>query len=125
MCLVGCSLPGSLSDRLETAAEIAHQANLQPFKVRTSQFILQGYSAIRDLIYKKQFFILKVMDWHGSRFTKSLLILRLRIQVQRLAASDLHRNVIYLARPCQYLLQENLEPLVSRLYGHTDVLVAK
>lgn len=98
--LVGCS---SLSSRMETAQELAKAANFQAYDVRGGAFVLRIFSRVNDPGAPLRVYI----EGDGLAWLS-----RTRISPDptpddpiglRLAAADRSPNVVYVARPCQYL----------------------
>lgn len=103
VCLASCSSIADFSTRLNKAVLLAEAFNLSPFEVETQYFNLVGFS--KALSTPTSITIYVEGDgfaWVNRRVisdnptpTKPMLL--------RLAGLDPQRNVIYLARPCQYI----------------------
>ena len=98
--LVACS---SLSSRREMARKIATAAGFQPFVLDTSYFRLAGFSRIRQLGRPVTVYIEGDGRAWLSRTRPSDNPTPAETLVLRLAARDRSDNVVYLARPCQYV----------------------
>ena len=98
--LVACS---SLSSRREMARKVANAAGFQPFVLATSYFRLAGFSRIQRLGRPVTVYIEGDGRAWLSRTTPSDNPTPAEPLVLRLAALDRGDNVVYLARPCQYV----------------------
>ena len=104
--LSGCS--SSLSSRLETAQTIAASGRMQGYDIATKSFIIRSYERINAPDQKT---VRVYIEGDGlawlDRATPSLDPTPTDPLALSLAAADPAANVIYLARPCQYLRSEN------------------
>ena len=98
--LSACS---SLSDRREAARKVAANAGFQAFGYSASYFRLAGYSRIRRPGQPVTIYIEGDGRAWLSRTTPSTNPTPANPLLLRLAAMDRSANVIYLARPCQYI----------------------
>ncbi len=98
--LAGCS---SLSDRREAARKVAINSGFQPFGYSASSFRLAGYSRIRQAGQPVAIYIEGDGRAWLSRTTPSTNPTPADPMLLRLAALDPSANVVYLARPCQYI----------------------
>ena len=97
--LVACT---SLSSRREIAREVATAASFQPFVLGTSYFRLAGFSRIRQPGRPVTVYIEgDGRAWVSGRPSSNPT--PVEPMVLRLAARDRGDNVVYLARPCQYV----------------------
>lgn len=97
--VVACS---GLSSRVDIAKEVAATAGFQPFSIGTSYFRLAGFSRIRQPGRPVTIYI----EGDGRAFLSgrpSNNPTPADPLVLRLAALDRNDNVVYLARPCQYV----------------------
>lgn len=98
--LASCS---SVSSRIETAEAIASTGGLKQITVETSSFKLRGYARIRNteaplVVYLEG----DGMAWFSRHHPSDNPTPRDPLAL-RLATIDQSENVLYLARPCQYI----------------------
>jgi len=100
--LSGCSSITPVSDRIELASSIAQSGNLTAQVYASGLFSLQGYGR-----FSKQEAPLTVYiegDGHAwERYGPADNPTPINPLALRLAAADQSENVLYLARPCQYV----------------------
>ncbi len=103
--LAGCATL-NVDTRRDTARSIATGANLAPFTVAGGPFVLAGYRRITKAGAPASVYIEGDGFAWIDRYTVSPNPTPIDPVALRLAASDRQPNVIYLARPCQYVALE-------------------
>ncbi len=99
--LIGCSSL-RVDDRRAEALKIANNGNLTPFVANTGYFRLQGFERLQE----KPEYPTVYIEGDGYAFSSgrpSFNPTPRNPVALRLAALDKGRDVIYLARPCQYI----------------------
>lgn len=96
----GCS---DLQSRVESAEQIARQAGLTPKVIEGGAFRLMSYSRLRDPQAAVHIYIEGDGFAWVTRTQRSADPTPYNPVALKLAAEDSSANVVYLARPCQYL----------------------
>jgi len=101
--VISCATPG-VTERKETAYKIATDAGFQKISFDTSLFRLQGWQ--KNLLDGNSEPLIIYVEGDGkawiSRFKVSKNPTPINPVSLRMAVQDDRRNIIYLARPCQY-----------------------
>lgn len=97
----GCST--SFTTRLKVADSIAEKSDMQPKIVKGGKFWIRTYQKILDPKLPYVFYIEGDGFAFKNKFTISADPTPRSHTILRLAASDYRSNVVYVARPCQYL----------------------
>jgi hypothetical protein len=101
--IVGCCFISSCAGKLEKASNIALHAGLKPKVIQTKNFKIQGFYRISRLEAPISIYIEgDGMAW-VNRYKPSSNPTPRNPLALRLAAIDNSENVLYLARPCQYV----------------------
>lgn len=102
LCGCGLTTPGA-DERLQTAERIGFGGKLKPVRIETPQFSLYGFQRITDANVPLHVYIEGDGFAWESRTRTSDDPTPLNPMSLRLAAEDDHANILYLARPCQYI----------------------
>jgi len=97
----------SLENRISLAQNIARTASFKTQEIKTHSFLLKTYTKTQDKTLALKIYIEGDGFAWVNRYTLSSNPTPINPVALKLASLDSHKNIAYIARPCQYISDEN------------------